>query len=147
MGTPYDINQIMDILPHRYPILMIDSVIELDPGRRIKGVKNVTINEPFFHGHFPGKPIMPGVLILESMAQAGYLLAFASSLLKEKGMIYIVGMDNVRFRRPVLPGDRIVLEMQILKKKTKFIKMSGVAHVNENKVAEAEFLASLGETL
>jgi 3-hydroxyacyl-[acyl-carrier-protein] dehydratase len=145
MNALSDINKIMDILPHRYPILMVDKVLELEPGKRVTAVKNVTINEPFFHGHFPGKPIMPGVLILEAMAQAGYILAYASSFSEKKGMIYIVGIDKVRFRHPVMPGDQIVSKMQILRQRTKVVKMSGIAHVNNKKVAEAEFLASLGE--
>jgi 3-hydroxyacyl-[acyl-carrier-protein] dehydratase len=147
MEAPCNIQKIMDILPHRYPILMIDKVLELEPGKRITALKNVTINEPFFNGHFPGKPIMPGALLLEAMAQAGYVLAFASSFLKEKGMIYIAGIDKVRFRQPVSPGDQIISEMKILKLRTKVVKMSGFAHVNKKKVAEAEFLATLGEKL
>ena len=146
MKAPCDIDQIMDILPHRYPILMVDKVLELEPGKRIVALKNVTINEPFFHGHFPGRAIMPGVLILESMAQAGYILACASSFSEKKGMVYIVGIDKVRFRQPVMPGDQIVSEMNILKQRTKAVKMSGIARVNNKKVAEAEFLATLGET-
>jgi len=145
MKAPCDINKIMEVLPHRYPILMVDRVLELEPGKRVTAVKNVTINEPFFHGHFPDRPIMPGVLILEAMAQAGYILAIASSFSEKKGMVYIVGIDKVRFRHPVMPGDQIVSEMKILKQRTKVVKMSGIAHVNNKKVAEAEFLASLGE--
>jgi len=147
MEAPFDINKIMDILPHRYPMLLVDKVLELEPGEKITALKNVTINEPFFNGHFPGKPIMPGALLLEAMAQAGYVLAFASSFLKEKGMIYIAGIDKVRFRQPVLPGDQLISEMKIIKLRTKVVKMSGVAHVNKKKIAEAEFLATLGEKI
>jgi len=145
MNAPSDIDQIMNVLPHRYPILMVDKVLELEPGERITALKNVTINEPFFSGHFPGRPIMPGVLILEAMAQAGYILACASSFSEEKRMVYIVGIDKVRFRHPVMPGDQIVSEMNILRQRTKVVKMKGIACVNNKKVAEAEFLAILGE--
>lgn len=133
------------MLPHRYPLLLVDRVMELDPGKRILAIKNVTISEPFFQGHFPGRPIMPGVLILEAMAQAGGILACASGFQEKQSLIYFMAMDKARFRKPVLPGDQLVSEMTILKRRKKVMKMSGVATVNDQRVAEAEFLAALGE--
>jgi 3-hydroxyacyl-[acyl-carrier-protein] dehydratase len=145
MEAPFNIQKILEILPHRYPILLIDRILELSAGERILELKNVTINEPFFQGHFPQTPIMPGVLILEAMAQAGGVLAFASSFQKKKGLIYFMAIDKVRFRAPVVPGDQLICEMKIVKLKTKVVKMIGVATVNKKKVAEAEFVATLGE--
>ncbi len=140
-----DVKKILDILPHRFPMLLIDRVLELEPGRRILALKNVTINEPFFQGHFPGEPIMPGVLILEAMAQAGAVLTYESSFQKRKGLLYFMGMDKVRFRRPVIAGDQLVSELEILKLRKKALKMSGKATINGKLVAEAEFLAGLGD--
>jgi 3-hydroxyacyl-[acyl-carrier-protein] dehydratase len=145
METIYDIKKILDILPHRFPMLLIDRVLELEPGKRILALKNVTINEPFFQGHFPGVPIMPGVMILEAMAQAGGILTYASSFQKEKGLIYFMGMDQVKFRRPVTAGDQLISEMVILKLRKKVVKMSGKAMVGGKVAAQAEFLAALGE--
>lgn len=147
MDVNYTIQDIMEILPHRFPILLVDRVIELEPDKRIKALKNVTINEPFFTGHFPGMPIMPGVLILEAMAQAGGILAFKSGFQKKGGLIYHMAMDKVRFRHPVRPGDQLISEMMILKMKTKAVKMKGTAYVDDKLAAEAEFLAYLGEEL
>lgn len=141
----YDIKKILDILPHRFPMLLIDRVLELEPGKRILALKNVTINEPFFQGHFPEDPIMPGVLILEAMAQAGAVLAYESSFQKKKGLLYFMGMDKVRFRRPVFSGDQLVSELKILKLRKKALKMKGKATIDGNLVAEAELLAGLGE--
>ncbi len=141
----YDIKKILDILPHRFPMLLIDRVLELEPGKRILALKNVTINEPFFQGHFPEDPIMPGVLILEAMAQAGAVLAYESSFQKKKGLLYFMGMDKVRFRRPVFVGDQLVSELKILKLRKKALKMKGKATIDGNLVAEAELLAGLGE--
>ncbi len=146
MTSTLDIHDIMDILPHRYPLLLVDRVIELVPGKRIIAIKNVSISEPFFQGHFPGRPIMPGVMILEAMAQAGGLLAYASGFQEKQSLIYFMAMDKARFRKPVLPGDQLVSEMTILKRRKKVMKMSGVATVNGQRVAEAEFLAALGES-
>ncbi len=147
MDTQYTIQDIMEILPHRYPILLIDRVIALEAGKRVKALKNVTINEPFFNGHFPGVPIMPGVLILEAMAQAGGVLAFESGFQVKGGLIYHMAMDNVRFRQPVKPGDQLISEVKILKMRKKAVKMKGTAHVDDKLAAEAEFLAYLGEEL
>ncbi|MDI6687242.1 MAG: 3-hydroxyacyl-ACP dehydratase FabZ [Desulfobacterales bacterium] len=144
----YDIQKIMDLLPHRYPFILVDRVIQLIPGEKIVALKNVTINEPFFQGHFPGNPIMPGVLILEAMGQAGGLLAY-SFLPEEKqgGIIYFMGMDKVKFRKPVMPGDQLILEARILKQRLKAIKMSATATVDKKIVAEAELMATFGDKL
>ena len=140
-----DIQQIMARLPHRYPMLLLDRVLELDPGQRIVALKNVTINEPFFQGHFPGNPIMPGVLIVEAMGQAGAVLAAESMSLEEQGsLIYFMGMDRVKFRKPVIPGDQLVLEMKFLKRRGKVFKMAGIAYVDEKIVVEAQLMATFG---
>lgn len=142
----YNIQEIMDFLPHRYPFIMIDRILEIVPDEKITALKNVTINEPFFQGHFPGTPIMPGVLIVEAMAQAGGVLA--SALLpqeKQGALIYFMGIDKVKFRKPVVPGDQLVIEVQILKQRLKAIKMSAIATVNKKIVAEAELMATFGD--
>ncbi len=142
----YSIAEIMNFLPHRYPFLLIDRVVELVSGERITALKNVTINEPFFQGHFPGTPIMPGVLILEAMAQAGGILALDSMPEELRGaVIYFMGMDKVRFRKPVVPGDQLIFEIRALKQRAKAVKMAGIAKVEDNIVAEAEMMASFGE--
>lgn len=142
----YSIAEIMNFLPHRYPFLLIDRVVELVPGESIRALKNVTINEPFFQGHFPGTPIMPGVLILEAMAQAGGILALDSMPDELRGaVIYFMGMDKVRFRKPVVPGDQLIFEIRALKQRAKAVKMAGIAKVEDNIVAEAEMMASFGE--
>jgi len=142
----YSIAEIMNFLPHRYPFLLIDRVVELVPGESIRALKNVTINEPFFQGHFPGTPIMPGVLILEAMAQAGGILALDSMPDALLGaVIYFMGMDKVRFRKPVVPGDQLIFEIRALKRRAKAVKMAGIAKVEDNIVAEAEMMASFGE--
>jgi beta-hydroxyacyl-ACP dehydratase FabZ len=146
MGNQYDIKKIIELLPHRYPFLLVDRVIELVPDDRITALKNVTINEPFFPGHFPGQPVMPGVLIIEALAQAGGLLAFESGSGSNRGkLIYFMGMDKVRFRKPVIPGDQLIFEAKILKWRSKVAKMSGTAFVDNQLVAEAELMASFGE--
>jgi beta-hydroxyacyl-ACP dehydratase FabZ len=147
MKAEYDIQKIMACLPHRYPFLLIDRVIELEPGDRILALKNVTINEPFFQGHFPGQPVMPGVLIIEAMAQAGGILAYESSADVNHGkLIYFMGMDNVRFRKPVVPGDQLIFMAKILKMRRKVAKMAGTASVDNQLVAEAELMASFGDS-
>jgi 3-hydroxyacyl-[acyl-carrier-protein] dehydratase len=147
MASAYDIQKIMEVLPHRYPFLLVDRVIEVIPDDRVVALKNVTINEPFFQGHFPGKPVMPGVLIIEAMAQVGGILAYETAPPEKRGrLIYFMGMDKVRFRKMVLPGDQIIFEAKILKFRTKVAKMSGTATVNDQLVAEAELMASFGDT-
>lgn len=144
METSLDIQAVMDILPHRYPFILVDRILELVPNEKIIALKNVTINEPHFQGHFPGTPIMPGVLIIEAMAQAGGVLAFASLSPENKGLMYFMGIDNVRFRKPVLPGDQLLLELKIIKLRSKVFKMSGRATVDDKLVAEAVLMASIG---
>jgi len=147
MEKVYDIQRIMGFLPHRYPFLLIDRIIELVPRERSVALKNVTINEPFFQGHFPQAPVMPGVLIVEAMGQAGGVLAFESISENRKGaLIYFMGIDKVRFRKPVIPGDQLIFEVRILKLRSKVIKMAGVAKVDGKLVTEAELMASIGES-
>jgi 3-hydroxyacyl-[acyl-carrier-protein] dehydratase len=139
-----DIIGIMKFLPHRYPFLLVDRVLELIPGEKIVALKNVTINEPFFQGHYPGAPVMPGVLIVEAMGQAGGVLAYASHAgdTPETRLIYFAGIDKVRFRKPVIPGDQLIMELKIMKRRMKMIKMSGIAKVEGKLVAEAELMAT-----
>ena len=146
MKVEYGVQKIMQCLPHRYPFLLVDRVLELEPGVRIVALKNVTINEPFFQGHFPGQPVMPGVLIIEAMAQAGGLLAYESGSADKHGqLIYFMGMEKVRFRKPVVPGDQLIFEARILRMRTRVAKMAGTAFVDNQLVAEAELMASFGE--
>ena len=141
-----EINEIMRILPHAYPFLLVDRVVEIEPGKRIVGIKNVTYNEPFFPGHFPGHPIMPGVLIVEAMAQTAGVLASKSMPQEEQGKpVYFLGIDNVRFRKPVVPGDQLRLELEITKHRQAIWGFKAKASVDGKLVAEAELLAMLGE--
>jgi beta-hydroxyacyl-ACP dehydratase FabZ len=147
MESNYDIQGIMELLAHRYPFLLIDRVIKVVPGDKITALKNMTVNEPFFQGHFPGRPIMPGVLIIEALAQAGGILAYLTGSVEQRNrLIYFMGMDKVRFRKPVVPGDQIILEAKIIKFRSKAAKMSGIATVDNQMVAEAELMASFGES-
>jgi beta-hydroxyacyl-ACP dehydratase FabZ len=141
--TSLDINAILKALPHRYPFLLVDRVLEFEKEKRIVGLKNVTYNEPFFTGHFPGRPIMPGVLIIEAMAQLGGVLLLQDHELKDRGLVYLVGIDNAKFRKTVIPGDQLRLVVDVLRYKQTVCKMRGEAFVNENLVAEAEFLTSI----
>jgi len=139
---------IIKILPHRYPFLFVDRIVELEAGKRVVGIKNVTSNEPFFQGHFPGKPIMPGVLIVEAMAQTGGVLAglSTSGLTEQAGqpLIYFMAIDKVKFRKPVVPGDQLVFEVVPLRAGSRVWKMAGKAFVNDALVAEAELVATIG---
>jgi beta-hydroxyacyl-ACP dehydratase FabZ len=147
MESEYDIQAVMEKLPHRYPFLLVDRIIKLIPDDKIVALKNVTINEPFFQGHFPGKPVMPGVLIIEAMAQAGGILAYETAPSEKRNrLIFFMGMNKVRFRKMVLPGDQIILEAKILKFRSKVAKMAGSATVDGQLVAEAELMASFGDT-
>lgn len=146
MKKTYDIQEIMSFLPHRYPFILVDRVLEFISGKKVVSLKNVTINEPFFQGHFPGAPIMPGVLIIEAMAQTGGILVYESLPPERHGsLIYFMGMNNVKFRKPVVPGDQLIFEVQILKQRSSAVKMSGNATVNGKIVAEAEVMAMIGE--
>ena len=145
-----DISEIMKILPHRYPFLLIDRIDELKPGKKAVGIKNVTINEGFFQGHFPEHPVMPGVLILESMAQVGGILAFASvadveNLQEEAGrrVVYFMSIDKVKFRRPVVPGDQLRHEVTVLKLKGNVVQIDCKTYVGEQVVAQGEMKAML----
>ena len=142
-GPAFDIGRIMDILPHRYPFLLVDRILEVEGDKRIVGIKNVTINEPFFQGHFPGHPIMPGVLIIEAMAQVGGMLLmshFEGQNVADK-VVYFMSLDNVKFRRPVLPGDQIRFELEMLQFRGKTCRMKGAGYVDGQLVAEAEMMA------
>lgn len=139
---PIDIKGIMEILPHRYPFLLVDRIVELEPGKTLTAIKNVTMNEPFFQGHFPGEPVLPGVLILEAMAQAGSILACLSDHEMIGRLAYFAGVDKARFRRVVRPGDQLILKLEMIKQKGKIIKMAGKAFVDEQLATEAELMAS-----
>ncbi len=140
----YDINDIKSMLPHRYPFLLIDRVLEIVPKQRIVALKNVTANESYFNGHFPAKPVMPGVLIIESMAQAAGLVML--SMEEHKGKVpYFTGIDNARFRRTVVPGDQLIVEIEVLRLKGNVGRVKGWAKVDNQVVAEAEMMFILGE--
>jgi len=140
----FDITEILKLLPHRYPFLLVDRVLEVEHGQRVVALKNVTMNEQFFQGHFPIEPVMPGVLILEGMAQTGALLAFLEQPEKiGKSVVYFAGLDGVRFRRKVVPGDQLVFHVEVLKKRPKFYKLAAKAYVDDELAAEAELIATL----
>ena len=137
-----DIQQIQSLLPHRYPFLLIDRVLDSEPGKRLRAMKNVTINEPFFQGHFPTKPVMPGVLLIEAMAQATGLLAMESSEVPKEAIYYLVGVDKARFKRPVVPGDQLIFEVEVLKHKREIWVFAAEAKVDGNLVASAEIMCT-----
>lgn len=138
-----DIIEILKLLPHRYPFVMVDRITSMDLGKNIVGIKNVTINEPFFQGHFPERPVMPGVLILEGMAQVGGIMAFYSYPENiGKKLLYFAGIDKARFRKVVVPGDQVVMKLELLKQKRGIMVMAGKAYVDDKLVAEAELMAS-----
>ena len=139
-----DIQAIQAVLPHRHPFLLVDRVVELEPMKRLVALKSVTINEPFFAGHFPGHPVMPGVLVLEALAQASALLAKKSiSERTDDQVIYLMAIDNARFRRPVVPGDRLELRVEVVRQRGAIWKERGTALVDGEVAAEAEFMAML----
>jgi UDP-3-O-[3-hydroxymyristoyl] N-acetylglucosamine deacetylase/3-hydroxyacyl-[acyl-carrier-protein] dehydratase len=142
-GVVFDIDAIQRILPHRYPFLLVDKITHLEFDKRVVGVKSVTMNEPFFPGHFPGHPIMPGVLILEAMGQTGGILLLNSLPDPEKHLIYFMQINNAKFRKPVLPGDQLIMELEMKTRKSKIIMMSGKAYVDDTLVAEADFMAAV----
>ena len=143
-SLPLDINVIEQLLPHRYPFLLIDRVTEHEPRKRITALKNVSANEPFFVGHFPGHPIMPGVLVLEAMAQAGALLIMLEAEQPREQLIFFTGVEQARFRRPVVPGDQLRLEVSVLAWRTAHGKMSGRAFVEDKLAAEAVLSCHVG---
>lgn len=140
-GKPLDCDEIRAILPHRYPFLLVDRVREWEAGRRLVAIKNVTLNEPFFQGHFPDRPIMPGVLILEALAQAGGVLSLKSVPPGGRPVVYLTGVDGAKFRKPVVPGDQMRLEVEVLKKRPPFWRMQGKVYVEADLVCEAEMTA------
>ncbi len=146
MTSLYNVQQIMEIIPHRFPFLLVDKILELVPGERVTGLKNVTINEPFFQGHFPKEPIMPGVLIIEAMAQTAAVLAFETQKEVERGAsVYFLAIDKVRFRKPVFPGDQLIFELKDYKRRRKIMKMKGTATVDGILAVEAELTAGWGK--
>ncbi|OFW00369.1 MAG: 3-hydroxyacyl-[acyl-carrier-protein] dehydratase FabZ [Acidobacteria bacterium RIFCSPLOWO2_02_FULL_60_20] len=140
-----DINDIQKILPHRPPFLLIDRIIEMETGKRIVGIKNVTINEPFFAGHFPNYPVMPGVLIIEAMAQTGGVLALRDEAIGSDKLVLFAAIEEAKFRRPVVPGDQLRLELEVLQRHTTFARMKGKAHVDGKLVAEAILICKIAE--
>ncbi|MBI2215584.1 MAG: 3-hydroxyacyl-ACP dehydratase FabZ [Acidobacteria bacterium] len=139
------IQEILKLLPHRYPLLLVDRVLEVEPGKRVKALKNVTANEPHFTGHFPGAPIMPGVLILESMAQCGALMFLQDLPDRDKKLFYFGGVDKARFRKPVVPGDQLILEVELIQRRSNSARVRGTAKVDGVLVAEAEILTVMGD--
>jgi 3-hydroxyacyl-[acyl-carrier-protein] dehydratase len=146
--TILNVQQIQQLLPHRHPFLLVDRVVELEKGKRIVAIKCVTVDEPFFPGHFPGMPVMPGVLIIEALAQTAAILALAGMTEEErKGKVtYFMGIDGARFRKPVVPGDRLELHVEVLRSKGAVLKVKAEAKVDGQNVAEAEIMAMLAST-
>ena len=145
MSAIIDINEIKQYIPHRYPFLLVDRITELEIGKRVVGLKNVTVNEPFFPGHFPHNPVMPGVLIIEAMAQTAAVLAFKTdgSVPDDDSTVYFASVDNVRFKRPVEPGDQLVMEAEIVRKMRNIWKFKAVARVDGELATEAEFMCAI----
>lgn len=139
------IHEIQKLIPHRYPMLLVDRILEIEGDDRIVGLKNVTANENFFQGHFPGAPVMPGVLIIEAMAQCGAILFTRNIPDREKKLFYFGGIDKARFRKPVVPGDQLIMEIKVTQRRASTAKMTGVARVDNNVVAEAEMLSVMAD--
>ncbi|HWQ07688.1 MAG TPA: 3-hydroxyacyl-ACP dehydratase FabZ [Holophaga sp.] len=138
-----DMQGILDLLPHRYPMLLVDRILDYEPGQWIRGVKNVSMGEVFFQGHFPKRPVFPGVLIVEALAQTGGCLLMQQFEDRHKKVIYFMSIDGVKFRRPVVPGDQMIMEVKVLSMKPRICKMRAEAFVDGQKVAEAEFMSML----
>ena len=145
MSEVIGINEIKQYIPHRYPFLLVDRIVEIELGKRAVGLKNVTINEPFFPGHFPHNPVMPGVLIIEALAQAAAVLAFKTegTIPDKDAMVYFASVDNVRFKRPVVPGDQLMLDVEIVRTIRNIWKFKGVARVAGEVATEAEFMCAI----
>ena len=138
-------HEIMEILPHRYPFILVDRILEMELGKKIVGIKNVTLNEPFFQGHFPGRPMMPGVLIIEAMAQVGAVLALKTNQDPNKRLVYFISIDKARFRKPVVPGDQLRFVIEVAQSRPPYWKMKAEAYVGETRVCEAELMAMLSD--
>jgi beta-hydroxyacyl-ACP dehydratase FabZ len=143
--SPLKIQEILKILPQRYPFLLVDRILESDGSTYMVGIKNVTINEPFFQGHFPNHPVMPGVLLVEALAQVGVILLLSADEDRNSKLVYFSGIDKCRFRQPVVPGDQLRMEVKVLKRRDRYFKMMGKALVNGNVAVEAELSCSLVE--
>lgn len=146
MGTDFSsqrINEILTVLPHRYPFLLVDRILETDGSTYMVGLKNVTINEPFFQGHFPDYPVMPGVLLVETLAQVGVVLLFSNDPNRKNKLVYFSSIDRCRFRHPVVPGDQLRIEVSVLKNRDRYYKMKGQALVDGNLAIEAELACSI----
>lgn len=136
-----NIHEIMKLLPHRYPMLLVDRILEIEEGKRIVGLKNVTANEQFFQGHFPGAPVMPGVLIVEAMAQVGAVLFLRDLPDRDRKLFLFGGVDKARFRKQVVPGDQLIMELEVMQKRSNMVRLRGTARVNDAVVAEAELMS------
>ncbi len=143
MSEPIEITRILELIPHRYPFLLVDRVLEYERRKRVVGLKNVTFNEPFFQGHFPGAPVMPGVLIIEAMAQTAAVLILLEVEDRSRELVYFTGIDECRFRRPVMPGDQLRLELDVIKLRPRAAKMRAVATVGGKVAAEAMLLSAM----
>jgi beta-hydroxyacyl-ACP dehydratase FabZ len=143
--TVLDITAIQHCLPHRYPFLLVDRITEIVPRQRIVGIKNVTMNEPFFQGHFPGYPIMPGVLIIEAMAQVGAVLAFSEEEKPQRKLVFFRGIDKAKFRKPVVPGDQLRMELKVVQIRSQVWRLQAMAYVNDSLVCEAELKAMIAD--
>lgn len=139
------IQEILRILPHRFPMLLIDRILEWEDGKRIVGLKNVSANEPHFQGHFPGAPVMPGVMIIEAMAQCGAVLFLKDLENRDEKLFYFGGIDKARFRRPVVPGDQLILELDVLQQRAQSARLRGIGRVDGKVVAEAEMMTVMAD--